>query len=97
MDRSKVGELMVIAGNSHPELAELIAKYISHSFLSKYWFSILSFRPGVWGSKLELLQFITKLIGKRWLILLTLSVAKMYTLFKQELSTEWILFSLLEL
>jgi len=26
MDRSKVGELMVIAGNSHPELAELIAK-----------------------------------------------------------------------
>ena len=36
MDRSKVGELMVIAGNSHPELAELIAKYISHSFLSKY-------------------------------------------------------------
>jgi hypothetical protein len=28
MDRSKVGELMVIAGNSHPELAELIAKYL---------------------------------------------------------------------
>lgn len=27
MDRSKVGELMVITGNSHPELAELIAKY----------------------------------------------------------------------
>ena len=26
MDRSKVGELMVITGNSHPELAELIAK-----------------------------------------------------------------------
>lgn len=27
MDRSKVGELMVITGNSHPELADLIAKY----------------------------------------------------------------------
>ena len=27
MDRAKVGELMVIAGNSHPELAELVAKY----------------------------------------------------------------------
>ncbi|XP_045031939.1 phosphoribosyl pyrophosphate synthase-associated protein 2 isoform X2 [Daphnia magna] len=26
MDRSKVGELMVITGNSHPELADLIAK-----------------------------------------------------------------------
>lgn len=37
MDRSKVGELMVITGNSHPELADLIAKYRTIRFQKFSW------------------------------------------------------------
>ena len=79
---------MVIAGNSHPELAELIAKYVFDSFITRVHFSQVPFYSGVWGSKSELLQFTTKPTGKPWLTLLTLLEAKTFTSSKQEPSTK---------
>lgn len=90
MESLPTSDIVLVHGNSHPDLANSIARFVIFhlsKIKKKKTHKLKSiFFTDVWVSKVAEHLFIIKQIVKRWSKLVIQFVAKIFTLFKRALS-----------